>query len=196
MKIGIDIDNVITDTVNGVLDYINERLPVELTINDIEEYWMEAALPEQYQWIVAAAFNDSLMWKNVKMIEGAAQYIGELYNDGHKIYFVTATTPNNFKKKIGFLERSLPFFPQGYVCQHSISIQEKQLLRLDVLIDDYLDNLIGEKEYLGILFDYPWNRNTTSKALSELYGIARVYNWAMAYETINKLKREKAEGAF
>lgn len=186
MKIGIDIDNVITNTVDGVLDYINERLPVKLTIDDIKEYWMEAALPEQYRWVIPVAFEDPQMWKNVKMIEGAVHYIGKLYDDGHEIYFVTATTPNNFKKKIGFLERNLPFFPEGYVRRHAISIQEKQLLRLDILIDDCLDNLTGDKEYLGILFDYPWNRDRASKELSELYGIVRTYNWAMTYEHIER----------
>lgn len=161
MIIGIDIDNVITDTTNGVLKYINDRLPLNMKPEDITEYWMEKSMPEQYRWIISEAFDNKRMWKNVKMIEGAAEAIGILYNQGDEIYFVTSTSPENFKKKIKFLKRNLPI-PEDYIDSHCISIKNKQLLNLSILIDDCLDNLVGERSYYSICFDYPWNRNIVS----------------------------------
>ena len=70
MKIGIDIDNVICTTSEAVVEYLNERLPITLSLDDINEYWMEKSIPEQYRWAVGLAFHDSSMWKKVKMIEG------------------------------------------------------------------------------------------------------------------------------
>ena len=48
MRIGIDIDNIIVNTTETVLKYINERLPVQLELENIKEYRIENALPDQY----------------------------------------------------------------------------------------------------------------------------------------------------
>ena len=105
MKIGIDIDNTVVNTAETIIDYINERLPVNLCIDDIKQYYIEYALPEQFRWIVEAAFRDSLMWKKVKLIDGVYEALKEMYLAGHDIYFVTSYSPENFKKKVGHLER-------------------------------------------------------------------------------------------
>lgn len=181
MKIGIDIDNVLCTTSEAVVEYINERIPVKLSIDDIKEYWMEKSLPEQYRWIVSLAFHDSAMWKKVKMIQGAAQGIKFLYQKGYEIYFVTSTTPDNLKKKIKFLKRNLPFLEGNYINDHIITIKQKTLLNLDIMIDDYLDNLIGERNYYSICLDYPWNR----KIIANTPNFIRVKNWEEIIQTIN-----------
>ena len=185
MKIAIDIDNVIQGTTKAVLEYINERLPdVNLEIKDINAYWIENFLPDEYKWIAAASFNDSAMWKKVELIDGAAQYIEKLYNDGFEIYFATATTPVNLKKKIKFLKRNLDI-PDKYINDHVISIKNKQLLRVDVLIDDFLGNLTGDRTYLSICYDYPWNRTNDKELDSE---IIRCKDWADIYDTIQSYR--------
>ena len=181
-KIGIDIDNVICDTSTAVVNYINERLPVNLELESLSSYWIENFLPDQYKWIVETAFNDSAMWRQVKLIDGAAEYIEKLYNDGHELYFATATTPNNFKKKIGFLERSFPFLPEGYVINHFFNIKNKGMLRVDILIDDFLDNLLCDREYISFCMDYPWNQCEI-----EDKKFIRVKNWKEFYDKINEV---------
>lgn len=181
MKIAIDIDNVICNTTEEIIHFINERLPnVHLEMEDITNYWIEKALPEEYQWIVPLAFEQKEVWKKVKLIDGAAEYIQKLYEDGHEIYFATATTAENFRKKVGFLTRSFSFFPEDYVRMHSISIKHKQLLNVDVLIDDYLNNLLGERRYYSICFSYPWNQDLPCSPVKFHY----VSNWKAAYARI------------
>ena len=172
MIIGIDIDNVICTTTEALLDYINERTPLNLSIKDIKEYWIEKSIPSEYQWIVSNAFKDSLMWKKVKVIPGAVEGIKELYYRGHEIYFVTSTTPKNFVKKINFLKRNLPFLTKEYIDEHCISIKRKQLINLSILIDDYLNNLNGERTYYSICLDYPWNQTNENIPYFQ-----RVRNW-------------------
>lgn len=183
MKIGVDIDNVICTTSEAVIEYLNERLPITLSLDDINEYWMEKSIPEQYRWAVGLAFHDSAMWKKVKMIEGAAKGIETLYKNGDEIFFVTSTTPDNLKKKIKFLKRNLPFLLGNYINDHIITIKQKTLLNLDIMIDDYLDNLIGERSYYSICLAYPWN----IKIISEEPNFIRVKNWEDIVATIKKL---------
>ena len=123
------------------------------------------------------------MWKNVEMIDGAAAVIKKLYEEGNEIYFATATTAENFRKKLSFLERNLPFFPKGYVKQNSISIKKKQLLNVDVLVDDFLDNLTGQRRYISLCYDYPWNRGIKDNGDT----FRRVYNWNQIYNVIQEI---------
>lgn len=157
MNIGIDIDNTIVNTAETVVNYINERLPLHLELSDIKQYWMENSLPKQFQWIVEAAFRDRFMWKDVKMISGAYDNIKRLYHDRHTLWFVTSASPENLKKKIGHLTRELDFLPADYVEKHTINIQKKQMLQLDIMIDDYIENLNGPRTYTSICLAYPWN---------------------------------------
>lgn len=156
MRIGLDIDNILCSTTEALLEYINERLGTTFTISDVQDYWIENLLDDQYKWIVSSAFSDPLMWKNVKFIQEAYGPLSFLYGDGAELYFITATTPDNLRKKVKFLERTLTFLPEGYVQSHFISIKEKQLVHMDYLVDDYIENLINGP-YQGICLAYPWN---------------------------------------
>lgn len=182
MIIGIDLDSVCVSTTQAVCEYINERLPVNLSLEDITSYSIEAALPEQYQWIVNTAFNDAAMWKKVKMIQNCAKYIEKLYDDGHEIYFATSSLPQNLRKKMNHLSRNMEFLPEDYIINHTINIRNKQLLRFDAMIDDCLNNLIGDRTYFSIALDYPWNRTD-----EDIPRFARAHNWKEIYDIIKEI---------
>ena len=189
MKIAIDIDNVIVNTTQRVLDYINERIGTNLQIDDIKTYWIENALHEQWRWIVPHAFDDKEMWKGIELIEGAIKTIEALYKEGHEIYFATATTAENFRKKVKYLTRVMPFFPEDYVRKHSISIKVKQLLNVDVLIDDCTDNFTGERLYAAVCLSYAWNEDFLDKAAR--VGDFRVSSWGAIYYAVKLIAKEK-----
>lgn len=186
VRIGIDLDNVVVNTTEAVIEYLNERIPnLNLEMKDIKEYWLEWNLPADYSLIVREAFESKYMWKKVKLIKGAKKYIRKLYEEGHEIYFVTSSLPENLRKKIKHLSRELDFFKENYVWKHTINIHNKQLINLDVLIDDAMFNLIGDRSYKSICFDYPWNRYNTEKS------ITRCHNWEEIYEAIRQIGREQ-----
>ena len=189
MRIGIDLDNVVVNTTEAVIEYLNERVPnLHLKMDDIKEYWMEKNLPPGYSLLVQEAFESKHMWKKVKMIKGAKKFIRQLREDGHEIYFVTSSLPENLRKKIKHLTRELAFYDEDYVWKHTINIHKKQLINLDVLIDDCLDNLTGDKTYKSICFDYPWNRQV---GFSE--DMERCKDWAEIYETIRRISRHRIQ---
>lgn len=182
VKVCLDVDNVCCNTVDAVLSFINERIPnIKLSVEDLKSYWIEDSLPDEYKWIVPLAFERKEVWQNVKMIEGAAKNIQKLYNEGFEIFFATATTAENFVKKIKFLTRELPFMPPAYIKKHSISIKEKQLLNCDFLVDDCLENLTGDRSYISICFDYPWNQSGDEYTDWRFY---RAKNWDEIFNLI------------
>ena len=183
LTIGFDLDGVVVDSPQQVVNYVNERLGLSLCMNDFKTYSMEDALPDQYKWIIDTAFKDSTMWKKVGLIDGAYEVIKKLWNEGHSIYFVTSSLPQNLKKKIGHLTRNLDFFPKDYVWRHTINTQCKQLIKLDILIDDALFNLTGDKDYYSICMDMPYNQ--TDKPIPMF---TRAYNWHDIYDSIKMVE--------
>ena len=183
LVIGFDLDGTVVDSPQQVVNYVNERLDLHLTMNDFKTYSMEDALPDKYKWIIDAAFRDSLMWKKVSLIDGAYDTIKRLYDEGHDIYFVTSSLPSNLKKKIGHLTRSLDFFPADYVWRHTVNIHNKQLLRLDVLCDDALFNLNGDREYYSICMDMPYNQ--TDELIPNF---TRVKDWSEVFSAIKMIE--------
>ena len=155
-------------------------------MNDFKTYSMEDTLPDQYKWIIDMAFKDPAMWKKVELIDGAYEVIKKLWVEGHDIYFVTSSLPQNLKKKIGHLARNLDFFPKDYVWRHTINTQCKQLIKLDVLTDDALFNLLGDREYVSICVDMPYNQ--MDDCIPNFY---RAHNWGDIYNIITKIQEEK-----
>ena len=183
LTIGFDLDGVVVDSPQQVVNYVNERLGLNLCINDFKTYSMEDALPDQYKWIIDMAFKDPAMWKKVGLIDGAYEVIKKLWDEGHNIYFVTSSLPQNLRKKIGRLSRNLDFFPKDYVWRHTINTQCKQLIRLDILVDDALFNLIGDKEYMSICIDMPYNQTNENIPM-----FTRAYNWQDIYDNIKMIE--------
>ena len=200
MKVAVDIDNVLVDTSRAVIDYINERIPINLKMEDIHDYYIEKALPEQYRWVIKFAFEDKEMWKKVKVIPEAVEYLRKLYDEGHEIYFVTSSLPSNLYKKIKHLERNLDFFPKNYIKKYTINTSIKQIIRADVLVDDCLQNFVGDREYFGICYKYPWNqwRQDRADLIRNLYenGFCYADNWQEIYKLIHCLHKDDSSNKF
>lgn len=188
MLIGVDIDGVLVDSPVKIVDYINERLPLNLSIKDIKSYFIEDALPEQYRWIVNVAFKDSDFWRTVDMVDGAAKTLEKLYNEGETFFFVTSSLPENVRKKIKHLSRNLTFFPAEYIEYNTINIQQKQLLKLDCLIDDALHNLTGKREYKSICIDMPYNQHSGNEP-----NFYRAKDWNEVYKHIQTIRSQMRE---
>lgn len=181
LKIAIDLDNVVITTTETLISFINERLPVNLKMEDITSYSIEAALPQQYRWIVDCGFRSKDMWREVQVMPYAANIIKQLYDEGHEIFFATSSLPENLRKKINHLSRNM-HLPKDYVERHTININDKYLLNVDVLIDDCPEHIGNAKRnYYSVVFDYPWNRGND---IDKLPCVTRVKDWIGAYEAI------------
>jgi 5'(3')-deoxyribonucleotidase len=184
MRIAIDIDCTLTTCIYSILNYINTRLPVDLKLEDIKSYYIEEALPEQYRWIVAAAFRDPEMWRTVKFLPHAAEVVEQLIRDGHEVWFATSAEPKNMHKKVKHLSRNMQNLDYEYIWKHTINIQDKYLLNVDILIDDFLGHLTAkDRRYYSIAINYPWNQITAN-----IPCFTRVNDWTEVRDKVRMIE--------
>jgi 5'(3')-deoxyribonucleotidase len=100
MKIGIDIDNVVYNTSEAVLSVHYEDTGERLTLSDIKSYDMSKYVSPQYQKDFYKIFGDKRVWDRVELLPDCVDSIRQLYEAGHEIYFVTATSPENISYTI------------------------------------------------------------------------------------------------
>lgn len=185
IKIGIDIDNVVFSTTQAVLDVHYENTGERLCLSDIKTYCIENYVSEEYKKDFYRNFLNKRVWKKAELLPGCVDTIRQLHDMGHEIYFVTATGTMNIHKKFEHLRRTFPFIE---VEKRLIATQCKQMIRLDVLIDDCIDNLTGA-DYFGILFNYPWNENYESSIFNNNgEAIERVDSWSEIPNVISCLR--------
>lgn len=190
LKIGIDIDGTINNMCECVLKVYNEDSGDNLKVENITDYYIENFVKEEYKKDFYKYFTDKRVWKQVEINQEAKEYITKLNSDGHTIYFVTSTEPENIYKKANWLQRE---FPDINIRKRLIRCYDKQLLSgLNILIDDYDKNLMNG-DYAKILLDKPWNRNFEN---DDKYDFFRAIDWFIIYKVIQgycKLRNSIAE---
>lgn len=180
LNVGIDIDNVINNLAEILLKVFNEDTGQNVKLSDIKSYYIERWVDSKYSDKITALFADKRVWKQISLVDNCRNFIQKLVEDGHRIIFVTATDPSNIAKKFSWLSRNFPFID---IKRNLVMIHTKQLLsELDVLVDDYENNLI-DGNYSKILLNYPWNNGIND----ERYGIIRCNDWREIYNEICKI---------
>ena len=184
MVIGIDIDNVCVNTTSCILEQHYADTGEKLTLDDIKTYYIENYVSDDYKDDFHLIFLKKEMWKRVKVILHCVEVIKRLHDRGEEIYFVTSTEPQNVAKKALFLQRTFPFLD---IRKRLITTHCKQMIKCDVLIDDYEENL-KNGSYFGILMNYPWNRNFDDASDDKIY---RVFNWLQVEPMIEYIQKVK-----
>lgn len=186
MKIGIDIDNVCVNTTSCILEQHYADTGEKLTLDDIKTYYIENYVSDDYKDDFHLIFLKKEMWKRVKVLPHCVEVIKRLHDMGEEIYFVTATEPQNVAKKARFLQRTFPFLD---IRKRLITTHCKQMIKCDVLIDDYEKNL-KNGSYFGILMNYPWNRNFDDASDDKIY---RVFDWTQVEPMLEVITKIMAE---
>ena len=189
MIIGIDVDETVCDTCQAVLDQHYADTGERLSLNDIKSYYIEDYVGDDYKDDFYLIFFKKEMWKRVKVLPNCVEVIKRLYDKGNEIWFITACDPENVSKKTSFLQRTFPFLD---IRNCLITTRCKQLVNVDIMIDDYEKNLVNSN-YYGILLDYSWNRNFDEAAYDNIY---RVFDWLQVepmIEYIEKMNKSKSD---
>lgn len=147
---------------------LNERYGTSVTPEDVHGWDISLAFPTLTKEQVFGALHDDELWRRITPIPGSVEVLQKLYDEGHQLYMVTASSYHTCKTKV---ERLLELFP-FLDWEHIIFACNKQMVRGDVLIDDAPHNLVGG-EYAKILFDRPHNRSFDHVAHDAL----RVNTW-------------------
>ena len=183
MNINIDFDSVMVNTTEEWVKDINFDYGTNVKYTDIKDWDMSLAFPSLAKSAIYYPLTRRSLWEKVKPIKDSQKIVQKLLNDKHDIKVVSDTDYRNVQIKTEIMMKHFP-------CLEStdfVSIKDKSRYTGDVLLDDYLDKLIGFNGY-RCLFSQPWNEKYDYKALSALH-IQRVDNWMEFYKLITEMEQ-------
>lgn len=187
IKIGIDIDNVLSESYPAYLSKFNSKFNVEIRMEQIREfYFLGKYVHSKKTGNVSEMVNfiDDLMLDanfqtSIPPIKDSIETIKNWSNKGYQIHYITAR-PVAIKKmtqdwlnKHGYLVEGAKldlFDNKKHIndVDFKKEIAEKQ--NINVFIEDAFEIAMG-LDIPVFLFDYPWNQGKLKK------NIIRVYSW-------------------
>lgn len=195
MRIGIDIDNVISNFNEMLLEtYLMHDKELRNTgiINPNAKY-IRTGMFDWSNEEELSFYKDNIegIAKKLKVKEKAKEYIDRLHSDGHLIYIITGrdngeySEPYNMTKK--WLDENNIYY-DNLILTDAYDMHAKSLECLkndiDIMIDDSVricSDLITSG-ITTILMDTPYNRKINIK---------RVKNWEEFYEFVSSYKENK-----
>lgn len=159
LTIAIDVDGVVLDILTPWLSIYNVEYKDNLTRDDITDWDVHKFVKPQcgrgiYKYLdVEQTYFQANVDPQAKMIINAFRDLG------HRVIFVTSTTP----KSMGVKYRKL--LVEGLLDKREnyIECADKSLIQASVLLDDYPKNL---ENFQGAryLYSQPWNKHETGYA--------------------------------
>lgn len=195
MRIGIDIDNVISNFDEMLLEtyLIHDKELRNTGIINPNAKYIRTGMFDWSNEEELSFYRDNIecIAKKLKVKEKAKEYIDRLHNDGHLIYIITGrdngeySEPYNMTKK--WLDENNIYY-DNLILTDAYDMHAKSLECLkndiDIMIDDSVricSDLITSG-ITTILMDTPYNRKIN---------IRRVKNWEEFYEVVYSNKENK-----
>lgn len=189
MRIGIDIDNTITNTLPILKEYCKRyndtvvKRNLQMHEDGVASYNLYDWTQEENQDFCNRYLEEVVLQADVK--EDAKEIIQELKNAGHDIYIISSRAVPAFKTPYETTEKFLK--EKGIVYDKLLvgKIEKKSSCienNIEVLIDDEPQHINQMSEFIPVLvFDGIYNRQCVGD------NIIRVYNWLDIAQTIDAL---------
>lgn len=183
MKIAIDLDDVISNSLTSFLEYFNKSQNYfdELKYQDFTSYNLHKIIPisQEEELKLFLEYDNSDYYLEIKPIEGAIEAINQL-KQNHQLIIMTARPQNQEKQIRAWLKKNkiniseIFFIRKEYGAPSKTKGEYCKELNVDILIEDNIDyaKTCIENNIQVFLFDSPWNQEEN---LNEL--ITRVKSW-------------------
>ena len=122
---------------------------------------------------------ESNRYCELKLLERA----GEIINLKRQVPYLLVPKQKG-ERKVEYIDKEFPWIPED----HIIFISNKQLLNIDILIEDNEKQLLGGS-YKKILLSSPWNQNFNA----EYNGIVRCDSWDEIYKEVMRIVEAKQQ---
>lgn len=183
-----DIDGCINNLMEQTFAMYNERHGTCYSIDNLKTYSLEDNFSLETAEEIRNLFLEKDLWDSLIPVEGSQWALKSFINSGYKLYLATATHYTNFPWKVEWLKRYFDFIdPKDVIC-----INDKSLLKCNVLIDDCYYNLTNTSVMVDrVLLDRPWNQASENK--DYVYGINRANNWEEVVRCVNRIYKNEME---
>lgn len=194
MRIGIDIDGVLTDYERFIADYgtkycIENNLPVTIEPDHYDEGKVFKWTEEQTEKF----WNDYLLYYAVDypVRKFASEVIQKLKQEGHEIYIVTARNEYGLPKEyVGKMKELVEnWLKKNDISYDKIIYTEGSKLKycvgnyVELMIEDYAEQVEEIATKIPVLcFDSKYNQKAKGK------NITRVYSWYDIYDKITRMR--------
>lgn len=139
--IGVDIDLTYVRSDYGWWEYANKVTGMNLSLSDFKN--PSYNIGEYYGMDLSEYWRQKNLYDDMQPIPGVVDVLTKLQLYGHEIVFVSKLKGDHHKSKVEFVKRTFPSF-DGFIGTH-----EKKYARVDVLIDDRLENLYQMPKNVG-----------------------------------------------
>ena len=150
IKVGLDVDDTLYDCNAYALSIINARHPDEkpIDINEIT-YWGKAGRHADER---IALYQSPTFVRNQPVLRGARKFVRELSKIAD-VFFVTAVPAACMSARAERLMEDFPEIPP----ENIIIGTRKDVMALDILLDDGAHNLSNSRAAYPVLMRKPWN---------------------------------------
>ena len=188
MRIGIDIDDVITATSRSIMKFIENHKYKDNVLDEI--YLVMHGDPTSEETLKFFKDNLNELYNNLELNDNAREVIAKLKDDGNTIVLITGRGERNVAYKgviditYNYLEKNqIPYDKIYFEAVDKTGICKEE--NIDVLVDDSIQNCTEFKNIGGkpILFNSELNSKFDS------VDIERANDWNEVYSIIKKLKK-------
>lgn len=189
MRIGIDIDNTITNTLPILKEYCKRyndtvvKRNLKMHEDGVASYNLYDWTPEENQDFCNKYLEEIVLQAEVK--ENAREIIQELKDVGHTIYIISARAVPEFKTPYETTEK---FLKEKEIVYDKLLVGKREKKSfciendIEVLIDDEPQHIIQMAEFIPVLvFDAIYNKQCKGT------NILRVYDWIDIAQTIDAI---------
>lgn len=175
--IGADLDDVLWGLLEAWLDRYNDVADDNIAPSDIKSWDIAQYIKNGTREMLFYILEQDDFWDTVQPIPDSQVYLKKLIDDGYDVNIVTASSYKVLKPKMNRFYELFPFIKNKQV----IVTERKQMIDLDVLIDDNPANLC-DSSYIKVLFDAPHNQWCNEHEI----GAVRLSNWKDVYKFIKE----------
>lgn len=180
----VDVDNTLTNSSETVFniykDEMNVLEDIKYTKNHLWDF--EGLIPGSYFQRALALFGEDKFYDRLKFIPYADKVMERL-NRKYNVKICSVHDDGTAHKKINWLKTNLPFLDDENIIILPYSKGfDKSKVTGDIIIDDKMDCLFGDREMKLLFGEYGYNQyDNLSKENKLLYNtsnnIIRVENW-------------------
>ena len=150
LRIGLDVDDILYDCNGYALERLNaeEGINPPLTIYDIKGWGCDQSIADKR----IRYFSDPEFVASQPILPGAVELVRSL-NAIADVFFVTAVPPVCMSARAERLVKDFPEIPP----EHILIGTRKDIVSLDILLDDGAHNITRTPATYPVLFRKPWN---------------------------------------
>ena len=156
LTIGIDVDDVLFECVPIAIRIVNEQHGTRIRVEDIEKWNFENFSTEVKNTFLDV-MGSGIIFAKQKPLPGSDEMVNALLSRGHEVVFISAVEPRFMGIRADQLIKSFSMVPEKNIMLGF----RKDLVHLDVLLDDAIHNLTKTRAEYPVAFSQPWNASLT-----------------------------------